>query len=98
MTALKQSPEWLALVSHRRMVVELSLRELFARDPHRYGRFSLELDGLLLDFSKNLITEDTLRLLVALARASGLEEWRRRLFAGEPVNHTEQRPALHVAL
>ena len=98
MTELKQSPAWISLLSHRRMIVELPLREQFARDPHRFRRFSLELEGLLFDFSKNLITEDTVRLLTDLARESGLDEWRRRLFAGETVNHTEGRPALHMAL
>jgi glucose-6-phosphate isomerase len=96
--ALKQSTAWISLSQHRRMVAELRLRELFEKDPHRFRRFSVELDGLLLDYSKNLITEDTLRLLLELARDADLDGWRRRLFAGEPVNHTEQRPALHMAL
>jgi glucose-6-phosphate isomerase len=97
-TELKQTPAWHSLLVHRRMVVELSLKELFAKDPHRFRRFSVDFDGLLFDFSKNLITEDTVRLLTELATESGLEEWRRKLFAGEAVNHTEQRPALHMAL
>lgn len=95
---LKQSPAWLSLSQHRRMVAALRLRELFEKDPHRFRRFSVELDGLLLDYSKNLVTEDTVRLLVELAREADLEGWRRRLFAGEAVNNTEHRPALHMAL
>jgi glucose-6-phosphate isomerase len=98
MVELKQSSAWLSLSQHRRVVAELRLRELFEKDPHRFRRFSVEFDGLLLDYSKNLITEDTLRLLLELAREAGLEDWRRRLFAGEPVNHTEKRAALHMAL
>lgn len=96
--ALKQSAAWIALSQHRRMVAELRLRDLFEKDPHRFQRFSVELDGLLLDYSKNLITEDTLRLLLDLAAEADLPHWRQRLFAGEPINHTEQRPALHTAL
>ena len=96
--ALKQSAAWLSLSQHRRMVAELRLRELFEKDPHRFRRFSVELDGLLLDYSKNLITEDTLRLLFDLAREADLDSWRQRLFAGAPVNQTEHRAALHMAL
>lgn len=96
--ALKQSAAWLSLSQHRRMVAELRLRELFEKDPHRFRRFSVELDGLLLDYSKNLVTEDTLRLLFDLAREADLESWRLRLFSGAPVNQTEHRAALHMAL
>ncbi len=96
--SLKQSEAWISLSQHRRMVAELHLRDLFEKDPHRFRRFSLELDGLLLDYSKNLITEDTLRLLLDLAAAADLVGWRQRLLQGEVVNHTEGRPALHTAL
>lgn len=98
MADLRQSPSWLSLLAHRRVVVELPLRELFEKDPHRFRRFSVELDGLLFDYSKNLITEDTVRLLIELARSSGLEQWRQRLFSGDLVNDTERRAALHTAL
>ena len=96
--SLKQSEAWISLSQHRRMVAELHLRDLFEKDPHRFRRFSLELDGLLLDYSKNLITEDTLRLLLDLAAAADLVGWRQRLLQGEVVTHTEGRPALHTAL
>lgn len=96
--SLKQSEAWISLSQHRRMVAVLHLRDLFEKDPHRFRRFSLELDGLLLDYSKNLITEDTLRLLLDLAAAADLVGWRQRLLQGEVVNHTEGRPALHTAL
>jgi glucose-6-phosphate isomerase len=98
MGELRQSPAWLSLSQHRRVVAELRLRDLFERDPHRFRRFSVETDGLLLDYSKNLVTEDTLRLLLELAREADLEGWRRRLFAGETVNRSENRAALHMAL
>lgn len=95
---LKQSGAWIALSQHRQALAGLRLRDEFANDPHRFQRFSVELDGLLLDYSKNLLTEDTRRLLLALARDADLEGWRERMFSGERVNDSEQRAALHAAL
>jgi len=74
------------------------LRELFARDAGRFDRFSLSTEGLLLDFSKQLVTEETMRLLFTLAGECGVEGRARRMFAGERVNTTENRAALHFAL
>ncbi len=74
------------------------LRDLFADDPERFARFSLGLDDLLLDFSKNLILPETLELLLDLARAADLEAWREAMFAGEKINETEGRAVLHTAL
>lgn len=74
------------------------MRDLFAKDPRRFEKFSLEACGILLDYSKNRITEKTMRLLVALARETDVEGWRDRMFAGEKINVTEQRAVLHVAL
>ena len=74
------------------------LRDLFAEDPGRFERFSLRLDDLLLDFSKNLIVPETLEKLLALARAAGVEEAREAMFAGERINATEGRAVLHTAL
>ncbi len=98
MEPLRQSRSWLALARHRRMMDGLSLRSLFERDPLRFGRFSQELDGLLADYSKQRITGETLDLLLALAAERDLAGRRDALFAGEPVNLSEQRPALHMAL
>lgn len=95
---LNEQPAWLALSRHRRVMAELPLRGLFERDPHRFERFSLELEDLLLDYSKNRISGETLELLFALARQCALEERREQLFAGKPVNVTEGRAALHTAL
>ncbi len=95
---LTQSAAWQALLSHQRAMAQTSLRTLFAEDPTRFERFSLRLDDLLLDYSKNLITEQTLSDLFTLARDAGLEDWRSRMFGGEAINFTEQRPVLHVAL
>ena len=75
------------------------MRDLFAADPGRFRRFSARLDGkLLLDYSKNRITAETLPLLLDLARAADLEGWRGRMFAGDKINNTEGRAVLHVAL
>ncbi|MFA7430245.1 MAG: glucose-6-phosphate isomerase, partial [Rhodospirillaceae bacterium] len=74
------------------------LRALFAADPSRFERFSLRVDTVLLDFSKNLISAETLGLLLALAREQGVEEWRNRMMGGAAINTTEGRAVLHVAL
>ncbi|MBN2339388.1 MAG: glucose-6-phosphate isomerase, partial [Acidobacteria bacterium] len=95
---LRDLPEWNALEAHAAGVRPLHLRELFARDPRRGERFAAEAAGVYLDYSKNRVTEETLRLLVALAEARGLRERIEAMFRGEAVNATEQRAALHVAL
>jgi len=89
---------WQQLIEHERVLSGRQLRELFAEDEARFETFSRRLGGLLLDCSKQLVTAETVRLLAALARECNLEEWIRRLYAGERVNATEQRAALHVAL
>ncbi|MEO5362550.1 MAG: glucose-6-phosphate isomerase [Magnetococcus sp. DMHC-8] len=87
-----------ALRAHYQHIRDVSLRELFARDPDRFARFSLSCQDLLLDYSKNRVTVDTLTLLLDWARAAGLEQARDGLFAGERCNWTENRAALHTAL
>ena len=91
-------PAWQKLAAHQHAAPRPHLRELFAQDPGRFRKFSLSSCGILLDWSKQLVTEETLRLLVALARECELESWVKRMFAGERINLTENRPALHVAL
>ena len=91
-------PAWQKLAEHQRARSGLHLRELLAHDPERFSKFSLALDGMLLDYSKQRVTEDTMRLLVELARECELEAWRARMLAGERINQTEDRAALHVAL
>ena len=98
MTPLTQLPAWSALAAHHRAVGQSHMRDLFAADPARFARFSLRLDDFLLDYSKNRITDETMRLLLDLAEQSGLEDWRRRMFAGSAINSTENRAVLHVAL
>jgi glucose-6-phosphate isomerase len=94
----QQAAAWRALAAHRRTWKGKHLRDLFARDPKRFGRFSLTLDDLLLDYSKNLVTGETMKLLLRLARASDVERMRAAMFAGEPINVTEDRAVLHIAL
>jgi len=91
-------PAWQALMEHYEELAPLHMRDLFAQDPQRFDRFSLKLGDMLLDYSKNRITPRTMELLVELARQTGVAQWIERMFNGDPINHTENRPALHVAL
>jgi glucose-6-phosphate isomerase len=87
-----------ALQESRSELLATPIRDRFASDPTRFARFSLTVGSLLLDYSKNPIDDNTLRLLLAVAHAAGVEGRREAMFAGAPVNVTENRPALHVAL
>ncbi len=91
-------PEWQALEKHAAEIRKTHLRDLFACDPERAGRFTVAAEGLTLDYSKNLVTGETLRLLFALAAARGLAAARAEMFAGKAINRTERRAVLHVAL
>ena len=95
---LTQRPAWKALVAHFDRIRDLHLRQLFADDPHRGERLTAEAAGIYLDYSKNRITDETLRLLIALAEACGLRERIDAMFRGQPINITEKRAALHTAL
>jgi glucose-6-phosphate isomerase len=97
-TALTQSPAWQALREHRRATANLRLLEAFEQDPARFEHFSLRCGDLLLDFSKNLVTAETLRLLAELGRERGLEARIADMFRGARINSTENRAVLHVAL
>ncbi len=96
--ALTQRPAWKALELHNDVMREWPLRQLFADDPRRGDRFAAEAAGLYLDYSKNRITDETLRLLLALAEQCGLRARIDAMFNGEKINVTEQRAVLHVAL
>ena len=98
MSSLTASPAWTALARHHRAIAPLHLRELFAADPGRHERFSAEACSILLDYSRNAITAETLALLMALARQQGVERQRDAMLAGERINHTEGRAVLHTAL
>ena len=91
-------PAWQALGAHRTALAGVQLRRLFAAEPRRGERLACGAAGIHLDYSKNLVTEETLRLLVRLAEEAGLRERIRGLFAGEKLNTTEGRAVLHVAL
>ena len=95
---LTERPTWKALKSHYETVRDEHLRKLFAEDPKRGERLAIEAAGLFLDYSKNRVTDETLKLLVQLARESGLEERRDAMFRGEKINITEERAVLHAAL
>ncbi|OYT79595.1 MAG: glucose-6-phosphate isomerase [Pseudomonas sp. PGPPP4] len=93
-----QLASWKALQEHRKAMQNFRMRDAFAADPQRFSQFSLNTSGLFLDYSKNLITEQTRDLLVNLAREAGLEGAIHTLFDGAYVNSSEHRPALHTAL
>ena len=98
MTSLTQTPAWQALAAHREALSGITIRSLFEQDNARAAAFSLEAAGLFADFSKNLLTGETLALLAALARDGGVEARRAAMFAGEHINATEDRAVLHTAL
>jgi glucose-6-phosphate isomerase len=87
-----------ALEALRTAAIAVPLRQRFADDPERFKRFSLSFGNFLLDYSKNLIDADVMRQLLLLAEAAEIEKHRAAMFAGEPINVTENRPVLHVAL
>ena len=96
--SLTERPEWRALVEHCAQMKGRHLRELFAADLSRGERFSAEAAGLYLDYSKNRINDETLRLLHALAKACGVSERTEAMFRGDRINATERRSVLHIAL
>ena len=97
-TALTKTPAWKALQSHHTEVGGLHLRELFAADPQRGRKLSAEACGLYLDYSKNRVTDETMRLLLELAEERGLRGRIDAMFRGDKINLTESRAVLHVAL
>jgi glucose-6-phosphate isomerase len=96
--SLTERPAWNALVAHHQNVRELHLRKLFEDDPKRGERLTVEAVGVYLDYSKNRVTEETLKLLLQLADESGLRERIDAMFRGDKINITENRAVLHVAL
>lgn len=98
MATLTELPVWQTLCQHQQKIVSTHMRDLFANDPDRFSKFSLKFDDLLLDYSKHLINDETLPLLMQMAREANIESWRDRMFAGEKINITENRAVLHTAL
>ena len=95
---LTQRPAWKALQNHYKQIEPLHLRNLFADDPQRASRFSMEALGIYLDYSKNRITGETIPLLLELAESSDLQTRIEAMFRGDKINFTEDRAVLHVAL
>ena len=98
MNSIDKSSEWLALKRHWSEIEYRHMRELFAEDSARFDRMSLQACGILLDYSKNRATSETMGLLMDLAERADLAAWIRRMFSGERINNTEGRAVLHVAL
>ena len=98
MTSLTKTPAWLALKAHQSKLKQQHLRTLFAEDPQRFEKFSARFNDLLLDFSKQPVTEETMNLLFQLATQQKLSDWIARMFQGEKINATEHRAAFHIAL
>ena len=98
MSKLTEKPAWKALQEHFGQVKDLHMRDLFADDAGRFEKFSLRYNDILLDYSKNRISEQTLPLLIDLAEQSELPAWIEQMYSGEKINFTEQRAVLHTAL
>jgi glucose-6-phosphate isomerase len=99
MSTLTSSPAWQALVKHKDEIARTTMRELFDKDPDRFAKFSREACGVFVDYSKHRATEETWKLLLALAKQANVESWRDKMFAGDKaMNGTEHRAVLHVAL
>ena len=96
--ATSQLDTWRALAQHHEQMRTVQMSDLFRAEADRFDDLSLEIDGLLLDFSRNIVTRETISLLSDLVRESGVESMRQGMFAGEHLNNTEDRAALHVAL
>ncbi len=96
--SIASTPAWAALCDHAEEIRERHLRDLFAEDPDRFARHSVNAEGMLFDFSKQRLNTTTLQLLAALAEEADVAGWTRRMFAGEAVNRSENRAALHIAL
>jgi len=95
---LTRSPAWQALAAHQKRLAAITLTQLFAADASRADRFSLESGDLLLDYSKHRVDAQAMRLLAELAAQAQVPDWIARMFAGDPINNTEGRAVLHVAL
>ncbi len=98
MAPLTELPAWKALGEHYKKIEPIHLKELFDKDPKRAEKYTVEAAGLFLDYSKNRITDETLKLLLELAEESGVAARRDAMFSGEKINITEKRAVLHVAL
>ena len=98
MSTLTTSSAWMSLQAHQPVMAKQDLRELFAQDPQRFKSFSLKFNDILMDYSKHPISQNTINLLLELARQQGLERKISEMFCGGRMNFSEDRAALHFAL
>ena len=98
MSKLTQSNSWLALTEHYSQIKDVHMRDMFADDEARFDKYSLKLNDILYDFSKNRINDKTVDLLYQLAKEVEVPKWIKKIFDGEKINHTEHRAVLHAAL
>src|SRR6056300_77122 len=98
MTAITDSKAWKKLVEHHQSVQATHMRDFFAQNPQRFDELHLKFNDIIVDYSKNKITNETLNLLIDLVKEADLSQWRKKLFTGEKINFTENRAALHTAL
>ncbi|MGQ9806027.1 MAG: glucose-6-phosphate isomerase [Chlorobiales bacterium] len=98
MSSLTKLASWKALQQHYKQVKKLHLRDLFEEDPKRFEKFSVRFGDILLDYSKNRITSETMKRLLQLAREAKVKKWIEKMFNGEKINFTENRAVLHTAL
>jgi len=98
MSGLSQSTAWKALDAHHATMKDVRMKDLFSGDAGRFSKFSMEFEDILLDYSKNRITEETMDLLYKLAEQADVKGLAKKMFAGEKINNTEDRAVLHVAL
>ena len=98
MSTINKSSSWKALNNHFEKIKSVHMRDLFNNDDNRFNKYHIQYEDFLVDFSKNRITDETLNLLLTLAKDAKVEDWRDRLFSGDKINFTENRSALHIAL
>ncbi|ATX81652.1 glucose-6-phosphate isomerase [Mariprofundus ferrinatatus] len=98
MSELTQTAAWKKLAVHAEEMKKVHMRDLFADDPKRFDKFSTHFNDILVDYSKNIVTEETMAMLMDLARERDVSGWTQRMFNGEKINNTENRAVLHTAL
>ena len=91
-------PAWQQLGAEFERIKDVHMRDLFAEDPKRFDKYSLKINNILFDYSKNRIDEPVMEQLLALAEQADVTGWRDRMLTGDKINHTEQRSVLHTAL
>lgn len=96
--SVTQTPAWKALEEHRKTLQNAQIKDLFSSDPERFNKFHATFNDILLDYSKNIITDETFSLLLKLAEQADVRGWTNKMFNGEKINTTEDRAVLHIAL